>query len=223
MVIVYKLNKKVGVMRRSFALILFIVILIAQISYNISVLDISSERVNNKSKINISYSHFFHAQTPVNDTSEPTIEFIHPILANTLVSQKIYDVIVNITDDNPPLPGNVIIQISNDSAWLFNASMILTTNNQWSFIWNNLSSHENQANYTIRVWALDSSPNANYGWSEEYHIFLSIQESPGIFNIIMYIIFVSIIFALIMVYLNRKVFRKSSRKDREKIKGVLKD
>jgi hypothetical protein len=165
----------------------------------------------------------FQAQVPVNDTSEPTIEFIKPIFVNTLISQKSYDIIVNITDDNPPLPGNVIIQISNDSALFFNASMSLTTDNTWIFNWDNLTSYENQENYTIQVWAMDSSSNANHNWSDEYYVFLSIQESPGIFNILIYIIFVSIIFAGVMVYLNRKILHKPKNKDREKIKGVFKD
>ena len=224
MVIVYKSNKKGGVMRKSLALILFIIILFTHVSNLISVLNFSSERVDNQSKIDALDAHVLsHAQDPVNDTTKPAIGFINPMLDNTIVSQKSYEIIVNITDDNPPLLGDVIIQISNDSAWFFNASMSSIINNVWSFNWNNLTSYENQANYSIRVWAMDSSPNANYGWSEEYYIFLSIQKSPGIFSIIIYIIAVVIILALIMLYLNRKALNISIRRNRKKDKGEFED
>ena len=156
------------------------------------------------------------SQVPINDTPPPTITFIQPYLTNELVVIKNYYIFVNITDDNLPLQGDVIIQVSNQSTLLFNASMTLTGNSLWIFNWNNLTSYPNQENYTLKVWAKDSSPNGNSEWSEEYVIFVSTQNSPGILPVIISIIFISFIIAGVMVYANKKVLYKSEKKKRKR-------
>ena len=163
------------------------------------------------------------SQVPINDTTPPTITFIQPYLTNELVVIKSYYIFINITDDNPPLQGDVIIQVSNQSTLLFNASMILTGISLWSFNWNNLTSYPNQENYTLKVWAKDSSPNGNSEWSDEFSIFVSIKNSPGILQMIIYLIFVGLIFAGFMVYLNKKVLYKSVKKKGERTKGIFND
>ena len=163
------------------------------------------------------------SQVPINDTTPPAITFIQPNPTNELVVIKSYYIIVNITDDNPPLQGDVIIQVSNQSTLLFNASMILTGNSLWSFNWNNLTSYPNKENYTLKVWAKDSSPNRNSEWSEEYFIFVNIKSPPGILQTIIFFIFASFIFAGFSVYLNKKGLYVSRKKKRERIKGVFQD
>ena len=163
------------------------------------------------------------SQVPISDTIPPSITFIQPNPTNTLIVSKTYEIIVNITDDNPPLQGDVIIRVSNHSTFLFNGSMALTGNSLWNFNWNNLTSYPNLENYTLEVWAKDSSPNGNSEWSEQYIVFVSIQNSPGILQFVIYIIFISFIFAGVLVYLNKKVLYKSGKKNREKTKGVFKD
>jgi len=156
------------------------------------------------------------SQVPINDTTPPTITFIQPNPTNALIVSKTYEILVSIADDNPPLQGDVIIQVSNQSTSLFNASMILTGISMWSFNWNNLTSYPNQENYTLKVWAKDSSPNGNSEWSEEYVIFVSTQNSPGILQVVISIIFISFIIAGVMVYTNKKVLRKSEKKKRKR-------
>ncbi len=163
------------------------------------------------------------SQVPINDTTPPVITFIQPNSTNELVVIKTYNILVNITDDNPPLPGDVVIQVSNQSIFLFNASMILTGNSLWRFNWINLTSYPNQENYTLKVWAKDSSPNGNSKWSEEYLIFLSWQNSLSILQFVIYIISVSFIFACILVYLNKKGLYKSGKKKRKRKKEIFKD
>jgi len=156
------------------------------------------------------------SQVPINDTTPPTITFIQPNPTNALIVSKTYEILVSIADDNPPLQGDVIIQVSNQSTSLFNASMILTGISMWSFNWNNLTSYPNQENYTLKVWAKDSSPNGNSEWSEEYVIFVSTQNSPGILQVVISIIFISFIIAGVMVYTNKKVLYKSEKKKRKR-------
>ncbi len=156
------------------------------------------------------------SQVPINDTTPPTITFIQPNPTNALIVSKTYEILVSIADDNPPLQGDVIIQVSNQSTSLFNASMILTGISMWSFNWNNLTSYPNQENYTLKVWAKDSSPNGNSEWSEEYVIFVSTQNSPGILQVVISIIFISFIIAGVMVYTNKKALYKSEKKKRKR-------
>ena len=158
------------------------------------------------------------SQVPINDTSPPDITFVQPNSPDALVAIKTYDIFVNITDDNPPLQGDVIIRVSNQSTILFNSPMILIVNSMWRFTWNNITSYPNQQNYTLRVWAKDSSPNKNSEWSEEYFIFVSIPSSPGKLQDVINIIFISILFASVMVFLNKKVLSKSGKKKRKRNK-----
>jgi len=157
--------------------------------------------------------YLLSSQVPVNDTTPPVITFIQPNSTNELVAIKTYYIIINITDNNSPIQGDVIIQVSSHSNFLFNASMILIGYSQWRFSWINLTSYPNQENYTLKVWAKDSSPNGNTVWSEEYSIFVNIQNSLGILQLAIYIIIASTIFACILVYINKKGIIKSVKRN----------
>ena len=136
-------------------------------------------------------------------------------LIEQMVKKDFYEIIVNVSDDNPPLSGNVIVQISNISTSLFNATMALEGDEIWFFNWENISSYPNNEIYKIEVCAKDSSINGNYNWSGAYYIILSRSEklSPGILNVAIYIFFVCIIFALIFVYFRKKsTFIRSTEK-----------
>jgi hypothetical protein len=83
---------------------------------------------------------------------------------------------------------------------------------QWSFIWDNISLYHNQfyIGYIIQIRAIDSSSNGNLGFSEEYYIYLNLPgQSPGVLNVVLYLLVVSVIIAVIVVYLNRKLIHKS--------------
>ncbi|MFX1311631.1 MAG: hypothetical protein ACFFHD_03325 [Promethearchaeota archaeon] len=140
-----------------------------------------------------------------NDTVAPVITFVQP-LNNSVIKKNFYEIIVNVSDDHLPEPGNVIVQISNISTSFFNATMNLEGDRQWFFNWDNISSYPNYNIYKIEVWAKDSSVNGNYNWSEAYYVFLNLSEkfSPDILNGLLYIILVSLIFAVICVYFKRK-------------------
>jgi len=61
---------------------------------------------------------------------------------------------------------------------------------------------------------MDSSSNGNYNWSDAYYVFIntSIEDPPPLLNLILYFIAVFIIFALIIVYLNKKGIYQSKKK-----------
>lgn len=153
----------------------------------------------------------FIAQIP--DTTAPIITFHQPLENNTIIHTKSYTIKVNISDDNPPSYGNVTLQMSNHTTFLFNATMEYDSENQWSFKWDNISSYSNLKAYIIQVWAMDSSPTENQGKSNEFYIYLSISaDTPGILNLFLSVLPIAIIFAGIMVCINKRMMPKSSRK-----------
>ncbi len=141
-----------------------------------------------------------------NDTVAPVITFVQPSTNNSEIKKDFYEIIVNVSDDHPPVSGNVIVQISNISTSLFNATMALEVDELWFFNWQNISSYPNYEFYKIEVWAKDSSLNGNNNWSRAYYVILNLSKklSPGILNVAIYIFFVCIIFALIIVYFRKK-------------------
>ena len=145
-------------------------------------------------------------QSANNDTVAPVITFVQPSTNNSVIKKDFYEIIVNVSDDHPPVSGNVIVQISNISTLLFNATMALEGDELWLFNWENISSYPNYEFYKIEVWAKDSSLNANNNWSRAYYVIFNISEklSPSILNVAIYIFFVCIIFALIFVYFRKK-------------------
>ena len=148
-----------------------------------------------------------------NETIAPIVSIIIPELNNTLVYSPFFYVTANITDSNPPLPGNVSIEITNITTSLFNASMTLTVASQWYFPWANITAYPNGETYIIRVRALDASANKNMGFSTDLYIYLDIPSSnnPRILNNILFVIMVCALFALIMIYINRKQIRVRSQ------------
>jgi hypothetical protein len=149
------------------------------------------------------------------DSTPPKITFVNPDVNNISIKTSYFEFMVNITDANPPLPGNVSIEISNNSTSLFNASMIFAEEDLWFFFWDNLTSFPNNEIYIIRITAKDSSSNENYGFSNYLNVILDYynKNPPPLINVIIYIIVVCIIFALIMVILNKKrTFLKTVKK-----------
>lgn len=217
-----KKDIEINVLKKVIILILFVIILSVQKSNFIFVLGDSTEEREKTIKTNIEYSQMLSsAQNSINDTTAPKIIFIQPSSNNSIISQKSYSIIINITDDNAPLPGNVIIQISNFTTPLFNASMSSTVDDHWIFNWNNLTSYANRETYILQVWAMDSSLNSNFDWSGEYYVYINIQNSPGFFNMILYLIIFSAIFAGVCVYLNKRAVYKLSKKERKNAKKDL--
>lgn len=149
-----------------------------------------------------------------NDTTAPVIVFIKPDINDTTFTGKSYDIIVNITDDNPPLPGNVSIEVSNATTSLFNASMINDEGSEWSFTWDNITSYPNHMTYFFKVTAKDSSVNENLGMSGVIYTYMAVYSSDflGFLYGILYIIMVSVVIACIWVYFTRKSAGLSSRK-----------
>lgn len=141
-----------------------------------------------------------------NDTDAPVIVFIKPDINDTTITVKYYDIIVNIIDDNPPLPGNVSIEISNATASLFNASMIKDEGSEWFFIWDNITSYPNHITYLFKVTAKDSSVNENIGLSGVIYIYVEIYYSNplGFLYGILSIVMASMLIACVLVYFTRK-------------------
>jgi hypothetical protein len=172
---------------------------------------------NQKDNVNIcNYNKELNiSQGPSNDTTAPIITFIKPEINDTIIRIKSYTIIVNITDENPPLFGNVTFQLSNFSNFLFNASMSFMGGNQWNFNWDNISLYPNEyyIGYIVQIIAVDSSSNYNLGTSGKFYIYLNVpSNTPGILNIYLYLIMVCLVFAGVVVYLNRKLLRKASGK-----------
>ncbi|MFW9826066.1 MAG: hypothetical protein ACFFEY_00410 [Candidatus Thorarchaeota archaeon] len=156
------------------------------------------------------------SQSSFNETNAPIIIFIQPALNNTIIDQSSYSFLVNITDENPPLFGNVTLLITNSTEAFFNVSMSYNGDSLWSFNWNNISSYPNQfySEYLIQVRAIDNSSHHNLGFSEIYYIYLNLPgQSPGIINVIIYLIVVCVIIAGIVVYLNKKLLAKPTDKN----------
>ncbi|MHA2005890.1 MAG: hypothetical protein ACW980_01125 [Promethearchaeota archaeon] len=155
---------------------------------------------------NVQKSLFFNNAQVNNDTTAPIITFIKPDINDTIITTSYFDIIVNVTDLNAPLPGSVSIEISQNNTSLFNASMMLNEGSEWFFFWDNISSYPNGETYVVKVRARDSSLNNNLGISDDLSILVAIYQSrsPELLNAVLYIIFVCVIFALIIVYFNRK-------------------
>ncbi|MFW9877081.1 MAG: hypothetical protein ACFFG0_28660 [Candidatus Thorarchaeota archaeon] len=149
----------------------------------------------------------FTIQSAYNDTAAPIIVFIQPEIDDTTVSTKSYNIIVNVTDDNRPLPGNVSIESTNDTASLFNASMTLFNKNEWNLTWDNITSYPNEMNYYFQDTAKDSSTNENIGMSGVILVYVAFynSSSPKFFLGILSIIIASIIIACVLVYLNKRI------------------
>ena len=145
------------------------------------------------------------AQGSDDDTTEPVITFVQPDDNTTRITTTTYIIIANVSDANPPVYGNVTLQISNQTDFLFNATMNYDGENQWSFNWDNISLFPNDI-YRLKVWAKDSSPNENYSWSEEFYIALRLSTGPSFLHFLLYILVVCLIFGGVVVYLNRKVY-----------------
>ena len=207
MKIVYKENKKRIILIVFIVITLFFASMLTQsYIYRCFPKEQKGNLINNE--------EVFLAQDPINDTAAPIILFIQPSLNNTLIIENSYIIIVHISDDNPPLYGNVTIQISNSTNVFFSSKMNNTETEFWRFTWDNISLYQNQEVYIFQVWAMDSSSNGNYNWSDAYYVFIntSIENPPPLLNLILYFIAVAIIFALIIVYLNKKGIYQSKKK-----------
>ncbi len=150
------------------------------------------------------------------DLTGPNITFIQPNLNYTKIETKSYEIIVNITDELPILSGNVRVQISNLTNLLINASMTSSEDDSWTYKWENLSIYVNRIFYIIRVWAKDSSPNGTSSLSEAWYVYLYLPRRINLFVLrnILYIIAVSLIFAAICFYINKKQGKKLSSKQK---------
>jgi len=146
------------------------------------------------------------------DLTGPNITFIQPNLNGTMIETKSYEIIVNITDEHPPLSGNVRVQISNLTNLLINASMTSSEGDSWIYKWENLSTYVNRIFYIIQVWAKDSSPNGTSSLSEALYVYLYLPRRINLFLIrnILYIIAVSLISAALCLFINKKQIKKLS-------------
>ena len=175
--------------------------------------------LNNNDENGEVHSDEFSIYSNQPDLTGPNITFIKPNYNYTDIESKSYEIIVNITDENPPLPlpGYVLIQISNLTTLLINTSMTSAGGDTWTYKWENLSTYQNRMFYIIRVWAKDSSPNETSSLSEAWYVYLNI--SPGIdlsaLMLVVYIFGSSVIFAVIIVFFSYLANRRlpSRRKD----------
>jgi hypothetical protein len=155
----------------------------------------------------------FSIYTNQPDITGPNITFIQPNVNWTDIESKSYEIIVNITDDyNPPLPlpGYVLVQISNLTDLLINTSMISAGGDTWTYSWENLSTYQNKIFYIIRVWAKDSSANETSSLSDAWYVYLNIPRKIDLsaLMLVIYIVGSSVIFASIIVFFNWLANRK---------------
>ncbi|MFX0029502.1 MAG: hypothetical protein ACFE8B_09850 [Candidatus Hermodarchaeota archaeon] len=190
-------------------------ILICFMSFTIFIITKITLSYNDLVNITMEEKYLLNIKTANSDTSPPAISFIKPDINDTKITGNFYDIIVNVSDENPPLPGNVLIEISNATASLFNASMTYDEGAEWFFTWNNITYYKNEITYYFQVRAKDSSSNENFGISEVLSVYVGIyfSRNPSFLNGIIYIILVSLLIAGVMVYLNkRRNLFSSSRK-----------
>ena len=112
-----------------------IVFLISICFMSFTALIITNTSLSYNDSVNIlrEENYSFTIKTANGDTSSPVISFLKPDTNNTKITGNYYEIIVNITDENPPLPGNVSIEISNATVSLFNASMTYDEGDQWFY------------------------------------------------------------------------------------------
>ncbi|MFX0041930.1 MAG: hypothetical protein ACFE8L_03360 [Candidatus Hodarchaeota archaeon] len=169
------------------------------------------------------HSDEFSIYTNQPDTTGPNITFIQPNVNWTDIESKSYEIIVNITDEHPPLPlpGYVLVQISNLTDLLINTSMISAGGDTWTYKWENLSTYQNKMFYIIRVWAKDSSVNESSTLSDAWYVYLNIPRKIDLstLRLVIYIVGSSVIFASIIVFFNWLANRKLPyrRKKKESI------
>jgi len=206
--IVFWKHKKKLVLKRIIFITLFLTLLTNPFFNHIE-----NQKTSNKEIL-------FYAQDPTNESNAPIITFIKPEISGIVITYNSYTIIANITDENPPLFGNVTFQISNLTNFLFNATMNYDGLNQWSFNWDNISLYPNQfyEGYIIRIWAIDSSTERNIGKSDDFYVYLNLPgNSPGLINVIIYLSVVVLIIAGLVVYMNKKLLPKSvDEKNKEK-------
>ena len=185
----------------------FIIICLIFSTITIIALNLNIDFILNNNSVNGEVdSDEFSIYSNQPDLTGPNITFIQPNLNWTNIESKSYEIIVNITDEHPPLPlpGYVLIQISNLTTLLINTSMTSAGGDTWTYKWENLSTYQNKMFYIIRVWAKDSSPNETSSLSEAWYVYLNI--SPGIdlsaLMLVVYIFGSSVIFAVIIVFFN---------------------
>ncbi|MFX1329619.1 MAG: hypothetical protein ACFE91_15940 [Promethearchaeota archaeon] len=199
-------NKKQVILNSIIFLILFLTSIFVH-SYNFIDHSKEEQKILNTDEVSL------FTQSPSNDTTVPVITFIQPSINNTVIKQKSYTIIVNISDENPPSYGNVTIQISNYSNVMFITKMNNTESALWSFNWDNISLYPNQyyTVYIIQIWAKDSSSNGNIGTFEDFYIYLNIPVQPsGMITVIISLILVCLLISGIMVCLERRLVRKAS-------------
>lgn len=173
--------------------------------------------LNNNSVNGEVYSEEFSVYSNQPDLTGPNITFIQPNLNWTDIKSKSYEIIVNITDDHPPLPlpGYVLVQISNLTELLINTSMTSAGGDTWTYKWENLSTYQNRMFYIIRVWAKDSNETSSL--SDAWYVYLNIYTGIDLsaLMLVIYIVGSSVIFAVIIVFFNYLANRKlpSRQKD----------
>ena len=186
----------------------FILLIIIAYSVNFSIFLLSPNILckNNSNDVAENVTLPDNIKSANGDTIAPVITFVRPDINGTSIRTSYYEFIINITDANPPLPGNVTIEIANASASFFNASMLYDQGDIWFFSWENLTSYPSGETYIIRVRATDSSSNENEGLSNDLSITLNVYNTrtPNLINAIFYIIAVIVIFAVVMIYINKK-------------------
>lgn len=175
--------------------------------------------LNNYDENREEYSDKFSLYSNQPDLTGPNITFIQPNLNYTDIESKSYEIIVNITDEHPPLPlpGYVLVQISNSTELLINDSMTSAGGDLWTYKWENLSTYTNKMVYIIRVWAKDSSPNETSSLSEAWYVYLNISPriNLSMLMLVIYIVGSSAIFAVIIVFFNWLANRKLPSKVKE--------
>ena len=187
----------------------FIIICLIFSTITIIALNLNIDFILNNNSVNGEVdSDEFSIYSNQPDLTGPNITFIQPNLNWTNIESKSYEIIVNITDEHPPLPlpGYVLIQISNLTTLLINTSMTISGGDIWTYKWENLSTYQNKIVYIIRVWAKDSSPNETSSLSEAWYVYLYLPRRINLFLLrnILYIIAVSLISAAICLYINKK-------------------
>jgi len=198
----------------------FIVVCLIFSTVTIIALNMNIDFILNNNSVNGEvHSDEFSIYSNQPDLTGPNITFIKPNLNYTDIESKSYEIIVNITDEHPPppLPGYVLVQISNLTTLLINTSMTSAGGDTWTYKWENLSTYQNKMFYIIRVWAKDSSLNETSSLSDAWYVYLNI--SPGIdlssLMLVVYIVGSSVIFAVIIVFFSYLANRRlpSRRKD----------
>ncbi|MFX0187848.1 MAG: Ig-like domain-containing protein [Candidatus Hodarchaeota archaeon] len=168
----------------------------------------------------------------IKDLDPPLINFLSPLNESTVTGP--FNITVEIIDASQPAAVNVIATIYNDTITPFNLTMVrIGATNQWTVMWENLTSAYNFGEYYINITAIDGSYYQNRNSTGYLNITYIASDQPlgddddddddddeefnllTPTNLMILGIIVGVTLGIILIIRKRKGYKSSDKKIRE--------